>query len=75
MDNLLEQMKQDDILQQITNITKAHGFDILSNQVKELKEIINQLINVGELEDITFTDDADTAEFQDIVRRAKIISN
>ena len=28
----------DNLLDQITNITKAHAYDILSQQVKELKE-------------------------------------
>lgn len=30
-------MKGDELLNQITNITKAHGYDILAQQVKELE--------------------------------------
>lgn len=63
----------DNLLEQITNISKAYGYDILSTQVKELKLIIRELIRVGELEDLQFNDDADTAEFQYIVNRAKIM--
>ena len=28
----------DNLFEQLTNISKAHGYDILSQQVKELKE-------------------------------------
>lgn len=38
---------KDDLFEQITNITKAHGYDILSEQVKELKEANKDLIDVG----------------------------
>lgn len=65
-------MDQDYLFQQMTNISKAHAFDIVSQQVGELKAIINKLIEVGELEDLTFTDPADTHEFQTIVKIAKI---
>lgn len=65
MENLFEQM---------ANISKAHAYDIVVEQVKELKEVMRQLIEVGELDDITFTDQDDTTKFQDIVKRAKILS-
>ena len=65
MDNLLEQM---------ANITKAHGYDILSEQVGKLKSVIKELIEVGELEDITFTEQADTDKFQAIVKKANLLS-
>ena len=58
----------------MANISKAHGYDILAKQVKELKECINNLIEVGELEDLTFTDEAATKLFQFWVNKAKILS-
>lgn len=64
----------DNIFEQAALISKAHGYDILAAHVKELKEVIRQLIEVGELQDITFTDPADTIEFQAIVKKAKILS-
>lgn len=67
-------LRGDSLLQQITNITKAHAFDIVSGQVKELKEAIRELIRVGELEDITFTDEAATKLFQYWVNKAKTLS-
>ena len=62
------------LLNQITNISKAHAYDILVEQVQELKGAIRGLIEVGELEDIVFTDNAATAEFQALVKRVKFIS-
>lgn len=67
-------LDQNSLFEQMTNITKAHGYDILSEQVKELKEAINELIRIGELEDLTFTDDAATKLFQHWVNRAKILA-
>ena len=65
MENLFDQM---------ATISKAQGFDILSKQVGELKKVIRDLINVGELEDIEFTEPAATLYFQSIVKKAKILS-
>lgn len=63
-----------DLFNQLANITKAHGYDILSEQVKELKSIIKRLIEVGELEDLEFTNQKETDQFQEIVKKAKIMS-
>lgn len=57
-----------------TNIAKANSYDIVSKQVVELKEIIRQLIEVGELDSITFTDPDDTYKFSNLVFKAKILS-
>lgn len=65
MDNLFEQM---------ANISKAHAYDILAAHVGELKEIIRSLIEVGELEDLTFTNDEDSERFKKLVNKAKILS-
>lgn len=65
MENLFEQM---------ANISKAHGYDILSKQVGELKEVLRELIEVGELDDLTFTEEYQTEKFQSLVNKAKILS-
>lgn len=64
----------DNLFEQIANISKAHGYDILVNQVKELKAVINDLIEVGELDDLTFTEEAQTEEFKSIINKAKILA-
>ena len=63
-----------DLFDQIVNITKASAYDILAGHVKELKEVIRDLIEKGELDDLKFTDENDTAEFKTILNRAKILS-
>lgn len=63
-----------DISQQIVNISKAGAYDALVPYVGELKDVIRKLIEVGELDELTFTDPADTEEFQNLVKKAKILS-
>jgi hypothetical protein len=63
-----------DLFDQIVNITKASAYDVLAGHVKELKEVIRDLIEKGELDDLKFTDENDTAEFKTILNRAKILS-
>lgn len=63
-----------DLFDQIVNITKASAYDVLADHVKELKEVIRDLIEKGELDDLKFTDENDTAEFKTILNRAKILS-
>ena len=67
-------LHSDSLFEQIANITKANGYDILAKQVIELKQVIMELIDVGELEDIEFNDSNDTAEFKKILNKAKILS-
>lgn len=64
---------QDNLLEILSNITKAAAYDVLVTQVKELKEIIRQLIEVGELDDLTFTEEKQTEEFKTLVNKAKIL--
>jgi hypothetical protein len=64
----------EDLFDQIVNITKASAYDVLAGHVKELKEVIRDLIEKGELDDLEFTDENDTAEFKTILNRAKILS-
>jgi len=64
----------DSLFEQMANISKAHGYDILAKQVGELKEVIRRLIEIGELQDLTFTDEAATKLFQYWVNKAKILS-
>lgn len=64
----------DNLFEQAANISKAHAYDIVSKQVDELKEAIRELIRIGELEDVTFTDEAATKLFQYWVNKAKILS-
>jgi len=61
-------------LTQMATISKAHAYDILAKHVTELKQVIRQLIEVGELDDIEFTNSAATEEFKKIVDKAKILS-
>lgn len=63
-----------DLFEQATIITKAHGYDILANHVKELKEVVRRLIEAGDLNDLEFTDKEDTANFKAILNKAKILS-
>lgn len=65
MDNLFEQM---------ANISKAHGFDILAKHVEELKQVIRDLIDKGDLNDLEFTDDESTKDFKEVLSKAKILS-
>jgi hypothetical protein len=64
----------EDLFNQIANISKAGAYDILAQQVGELKQVIRDLIEKGELDDLKFTDENDTAEFKTILNRAKILS-
>ncbi len=48
--------------------------DLATSTIIELKETIKQLIEVGELEDITFTDKESTEEFQTLIEKAKKLS-
>ena len=64
----------DTLFEQAVNISKAHAFDIVSKQVGELKEVIKELIDFGELEDLQFTESVDTEIFQNLVKKAKILS-
>lgn len=61
----------DNLFEQFANISKAHAYDILTDHVKELKEVIRQLIDAGDLEDLEFTTEADTLKFKLILNRAK----
>lgn len=65
MDNLFEQM---------VNINKAHGYDILAKQVDELKQVIRDLIDKGDLDDLVFTDEESTKDFKEVLNKAKILS-
>lgn len=65
----------DNLFEQISNISKAHAYDIVVEQVKELKKSIRDLIEVGELEDLAFTEESQTTEFKEIVNKAKILSH
>ena len=60
--------------EELTNITKANAYDILKQQVADLKKTIRNLIEVGELEDLKFTSAEETAIFKKIVKDAKIKS-
>ncbi|HXS59745.1 MAG TPA: hypothetical protein VN703_02915 [Candidatus Sulfopaludibacter sp.] len=64
----------DELFEQFANVSKAHGYDILTDHVKELKDVIRQLIEAGELEDLEFTDKEDTVNFKNILNKAKILS-
>lgn len=46
----------------------------LAGIVKELKKTTRELIEVGELEDLTFTDEKETERFQSIVKKAKLLA-
>ncbi len=64
----------DSLFEQFATITKAHAFDILEDQVKELKAILAELIRIGELDEIVFINESDTYIFQKLVEKAKILS-
>lgn len=63
-----------ELFRQATTVSKAYGYDILVEQAKELKETIRLLIELGELEDLTFVGSTDTALFQALVKKAKLLS-
>ncbi len=65
---------QHNLFDQMANISKAHAYDVLVNQVKALKQVINDLISFGELEDVSFTNETETKQFQDLVLKAKILA-
>ena len=62
------------LFEQMANIGKAHGYDILSEQVKELKQVIRDLIEKGDLNDLRFTDQESTDDFINTLNKAKILS-
>lgn len=64
----------DSLFEQFSNISKAQGYDIVSKQVIELKQVIRELISKGELEDIQFTDQDATEEFKRVLHNAKMLS-
>lgn len=65
MDNLFEQM---------TTISKAAGYDALVPHVKDLKQVIRDLIEAGDLNDLEFTDKESTDKFKAILNKAKLLS-
>lgn len=67
-------METPNFFEQAANISKAHGYDILAKQVGELKQIIKSLIQEGELDDLEFTNPADTLSFKELIKKAKIAS-
>lgn len=72
-----QQVFNPDMLQeQIVNISKAHAYDILVEQVGELKAVIRELIEVGRLDihHMDFEYIADQEEFKKLVDKAKILS-
>ncbi len=64
----------DNLKEQIVNISKAGAYDVVSKQVGELKEVIRQLIDKGDLNDLEFTDKESTDEFKEVLNKAKILS-
>lgn len=64
----------DNLFEQFANISKAHGYDILADQVKELKQVIRDLIEAGDLNDLVFTDQEDTDKFKAILNKALKLS-
>jgi hypothetical protein len=70
----IKKKTMEDLFDQIVNISKSSAYDVLAGHVKELKEVIRDLIEKGELDDLEFTEANDTAEFKTILNRAKILS-
>lgn len=64
----------DGLFEQIANISKAHGYDILAGHVNNLKQVIKELIEAGDLDDLVFTDKESTDNFKSILNKAKILS-
>ena len=64
----------DELFEQITNISKASSYDIVCDQVNNLKVIIRELIKFGQLDDLVFTDENDTKKFKEILNKAKFNS-
>ena len=64
----------DELFEQMANISKAHAYDIVSTQVVELKSIIRELIAFGELDEIEFTNEHQTAVWKQLINKAKVAS-
>lgn len=62
------------LFEQMSNISKAHGYDILAKQVGELKQVIRELTKEFDSHEIKFVDQNDAWRFQSIVSTAKILS-
>ena len=62
----------EDLFEHLINISKASA--IAAAQVNNLKVIIRELIEFGELDDLAFTDENDTKKFKEILKKAKINS-
>ena len=58
----------------MANISKAHAYDIASKQVGELKQIIREMIAFGELDEIEFTNEHQTAAWKQLINKAKVAS-
>lgn len=56
-----------DLFEQMANISKAHGYDILSQQVKDLKMVIKELV-------VAVENKLPETEINHIINRAKILS-
>lgn len=61
---------QDELFEQMANISKAHAYDIVSKQVGELKEIIRQLIPFAEDYEVGTQEAAD--HLTKLINKAKI---
>ncbi len=65
----------DSLFEQMSNLTKAHAYDkVAVPQINELKQIIRDLIEHGDLDDLVFTDDESTEKFKYFLKKAKILS-
>ncbi len=62
------------LFEQMATISKAHAYDTMVSLVIDLKQIIRELIDKGDLEDLVFLNPEDTAKFKKVLNRAKILS-
>ena len=67
-------MLPDNLFEQMATISRAGAYDVASQQVQDLKQVIRELIAFGELEDLEFTQPETTAAFKQLVQKAKILS-
>lgn len=62
------------LFESAVNISKAHAYDIVCEQVIKLKQIVKDLIEKGDLDGLEFTDQKSTDDFKATLRTAKILS-
>lgn len=63
----------DFIFNELNTLNKAAAYGYLLPKYQELKKLIIDLIDLGELESIIFTDEEDTRRYREVLDKIKLL--